>query len=161
MSPGQRRVGRPYSLLLAQISSPKVRAFVQQGRPRGALVGMQSHFLDERLASAKELSTGDVPKRIEAFDTASQLAAHFRTTAQGKEAVKIAASLNADAAFRKELSARNQYNLAMNKSGGDDVKLAKLLRAVSVHFGDTYYVASKPKRIATRRRRPSRRSGER
>ncbi len=124
--------------LLTQISSPKVQRLFSKD-DREALVGMQSHFLDERLASAKENSTGDIPKKIDAFETATQLATHFRTTAQGKEAVKIAAALNGDPAFRKELTAKSQYNLALNKSGGDDAKLAKLLRAVSVHFAGTYY----------------------
>lgn len=123
---------------LAQISSPKMqRAFSKEDRD--ALLKLQSDFLGARLESAKKLSKGDIPQRLEAFDLASQLVAHFRTTAQGKESIKIVASLNGDPAFRKEMTARSQYNLAMDKGGGDDARLAKLLRAVSVHFPDTYY----------------------
>jgi thiol-disulfide isomerase/thioredoxin len=124
--------------LLTQISSPKVQRLFNKD-DRDALVGMQSRFLAERLASAKENSMGDIPQKIDAFETATQLATHFRATAQAKEAVKIAAALNADPEFRKELTAKTQYNLALNKAGGDDAKLAKLLRAVSVRFTGTYY----------------------
>jgi hypothetical protein len=142
MSPGVKDFAWAVELgnlsLLTQISSPRVQRGLNK-EDRQALVDMQSKFLDSRLASAKELSSGDVPQKIEAFETATQLSSHFRTTAQGKEAVKIASSLNSDPAFRKEMTAQKQYYLAQNKAGGDDAKLAKLLRAVSVHFANTYY----------------------
>jgi len=124
--------------LLTQISSPTLqRSFAKEDRQ--SLVEMQTKFLDTRLASVKELSTGDVPQKIEAYETATMLGSHFRTTTQGKEAIKIASTLNGDPKFRKEMTAEKQYNSAQSKAAGDDAKLAKLLRAVSVHFADTYY----------------------
>jgi hypothetical protein len=123
---------------LIKVSQPKnLRGLPKEDQQ--ALSSMSVKFLNGRVSAAKELVTGDVPKKLGAFDKASRLSAAFASTPQGKEAKKIVADLTSDASFRQELSARKLYDQSVVKSHGDDVKLAKNMHIVAQRFPDTYY----------------------
>jgi hypothetical protein len=142
MSPAVKSLVWPIEMgdvaTLVKVSQPRnLRGLPKEDQQ--SLQEMSTKFLDEQIASAKELVTGDIPKKIEGFGKASQISVAFGSTAQGKEAKKIVLDLNGDAAFRKELAARKLYEQSVAKSGGDDVKLAKTLHVVVQRFPETYY----------------------
>jgi|GEM_PF-1484479 len=103
------------------------------------LAAMSTKFLDGQVSAAKELASGDIPKRIQAYDKASRVSAAFASTSQGKEAKKIATELTSDSSFRRELTARKLYDQGVAKAAGDDAKLAKNMHVVAQRFPDTYF----------------------
>ena len=142
MSPAIKDLVWPIELgnmaAFVKVSQPKnLRGLAKEDQQ--ALQDMSTRFLDEQLAAAKELASGDVPKKIEGFNKASQIGAAFASTSQGKEAKKIVLDLNGDAGFRKELAARRLYDQSVVKSGGDDARLTKALHVVVLRYPDTFY----------------------
>lgn len=142
MSPAVKNLVWPIEMgdvaTLVKVSQPKnLRGLPKEDQQ--SLQEMSTKFLDDQLASAKELAGGDIPKKIEGFGKATQISAAFGATAQGKEAKKLILELNGDASFKKELAARRLFDQSVAKSGGDDVKLAKSLHVVVQRYPETYY----------------------
>ena len=105
MSPAVKSLVWPIEMgdvaTLVKVSQPKnLRGLPKEDQQ--SLQEMSTKFLDEQIASAKELVDGDISKKIEGFGKASQISAAFGSIAQGKEAKKIVLDLNGDASFRKE-----------------------------------------------------------
>ena len=124
--------------LLVRASQPRnLRGLAKEDQE--SLEGLVTHFLDGQLASAKQLLAGDSLQKIDGFDKAGQLSRYFRATAQGKQASKLVLDLDADAAFKKEVAARNLYQRDLARAGGDDVRLVKSLHLVALRFPGTYY----------------------
>jgi hypothetical protein len=124
--------------LLPQIANPKNFRGLSKDEQK-SLTDMAAKFLDDQATAIKDLSAGEMPQRLEAFEKANALSTYFRSTEQGKEAGKTVAEFQKDAAFRREVTAKKMYLADHAKAGGNEAQLTKLLRALVVHFGDTYY----------------------
>ena len=133
--------------LLVKISQPRnLRGLAKDDQE--ALEDLSKRFLDGQLASAKELLAGDLEKKMDGYDKASQLSSIFRSTAQGKEANLLVVELNGDATFKKEIAARNLYRLDVARAGGDDVKLVRSLHLIAQRFPETHFGERAKQKIA-------------
>jgi hypothetical protein len=124
--------------ILPQIAQPKNLRGLSKDEQK-SLAEMSEKFLDGQVATIKDLSAGEMPQRLQAFEKATALATYFRSTPQGKDAGKTVADFQKDAEFRREVTAKKMYLADHAKAGGNEMQLAKLLRGLVTHFGDTYY----------------------
>ena len=97
------------------------------------------HFLDAQWQTIGELSEGEMPDRILAYQKASVLATMFKSTTQSKEAKEMVAELSKDRQFKRELAAKVAYERSMQLAAANPARRNKLLRAVAKRFKDTYY----------------------
>ncbi len=96
-------------------------------------------FLDGQLQQIRDLSEGDVPDRLEAYEKTSVLATMFRATEQSKEAKKLLAEFNRDSQFKRELGAKSFYERSLNLAAANPARRVALLRSVAKRFDGTYY----------------------
>ena len=96
-------------------------------------------FLDGQLQQIRDLSEGEVPDRLRAYEKASVLATMFRATKQSKEAKKLVAELSRDKQFKRELGAKKFYERSLNLAAANPARRTTLLRSVARRFDGTYY----------------------
>ncbi len=110
--------------LLTKLSQKKnLRAFNTEDQE--TLQKLEATYLDTQLDSIKQLSSGEMPDKISAYEKGTRFVIRFRATPQGKEVSKLVGELNSDPTFKKQIMARNFYDKSLAKAGNDPAQVSK------------------------------------
>jgi hypothetical protein len=96
-------------------------------------------YLQRQSDRIEELSQGELPDRLEAYEKASVLAAGFKTTAEGKKARQLLNDCLADPQFKRELAAKQSYEKSVQQGQAQPNLRNKLMQAVAKRFKGTHY----------------------
>ncbi len=96
-------------------------------------------FLDRQLELVEKQAAGTVPDKLQAYETAGELALNFRTKEQGKRAREIATELGKDREFKREQAARTAYARTLALVIKTPERREPLLEGFAKRFEGTYF----------------------
>jgi thiol-disulfide isomerase/thioredoxin len=96
--------------------------------------------LEVKLERVEKLAHGSAAEKFEALDEANRLAAAYKNTDSGKKARALAAELNKDQDFRRELSAKRMYEKTKQQAtAAAPARRQQLWKAFIKRFSGTHY----------------------
>ena len=97
-----------------------------------------SKYLGKELDRVRELAKGELDDQFSAYDRAVAMIGRFKSATQAKEARKVAASLESDAKFKRELAAKKAYEKCA-QSSADAKRKATAMKTLAKRFAGTEY----------------------
>jgi thiol-disulfide isomerase/thioredoxin len=95
-------------------------------------------YLSKELDRIRELAKGELDDQFSAYDRAAALNARFKSSSQAKDARKVALSLEGDAKFKRELTAKRAYEKC-TQSSADAKRKATAMKTLAKRFAGTEY----------------------
>lgn len=114
------------------------RALSAEGR--AALENAVNTFVERQWTLIDELSAGEIPQQMAAYEKADLLAKAYGSSDQGRQARALVGQLNRDSGFKREIAARKAYEQILTRTANlPAAKRQTMLSGFAKRFAGTYF----------------------